>query len=169
MADEQPIAAEPPSSESERTITWVIGTFSIGALLLAGVFFYVFSTTDRAVRNAYYKQWTYNFLCDFHRAQSRWPTSWDEIEQSVDTKSPFSFPEIRKRVTVKWENLGAVIDLEKDYYVRTDPDTRWQGDDINRDLRALISDGGPKKRSDPSIAPSGTRETLRNWPSPERP
>jgi hypothetical protein len=87
---------------------------------------------------AYHKYWAFQFISTYHEKTGAWPRSWDEIEKAIDTKSPFAFSDIKHSVSVKWENLGIVITNPDDYYIRTDPDVKWQGDDWNRDMIRLI-------------------------------
>lgn len=89
---------------------------------------------------AYQKQWAFNFISEYQKKTGRWPISWDEIERTVDTSSPHKFGDIKKNVSVKWANLGVIISDPNDYYLRTSPDTTWQGEDWNRDMIQLIKD-----------------------------
>jgi hypothetical protein len=121
------------------------GKISLGILLalLAFLLFTAVSTVrllTSGVPAAYHKEWTFNFIREYQKKTGTWPRSWDEIEKTLDTSSPFAFTDIKRSVVVKWENLGVIITDPNDCYFRTDPDVKWQGDDWNRDMIRLIKD-----------------------------
>lgn len=121
----------------KKIVLWV-------GLSIAAFMIYMVVTTLHVlivgVPIAYHKEWAFNFIREYHQKTGEWPKSWDEIERTIDTNSPHKFSDIKKNVSVKWENLGVIISDPDDYYIRTNPDTKWKGDDWNRDMIQLIKD-----------------------------
>lgn len=122
------------------------------AVYLIYVLIGVFRILTVGVPMAYHKQWAFNFISEYQKKTGRWPTSWDEIERTIDTSSPHRFSDIKKNVSVKWENLGVIISDPQDYYIRSSPDTKWQGEDWNRDMIQLIKD----RQAKPAQAPASS-------------
>jgi hypothetical protein len=93
---------------------------------------------DAQARTIYHKESTFGFIRDFHEKTGGWPRSWQSLEQTIDVRSPFPFADITRSVSVRWENLGKEIDLRTDWYLKTESNLSWKGQDLNRELLEYI-------------------------------